>query len=501
MEDVLWHPWLTGQPTENAISDIVPRRKQKGSKRIKGLGLPYQMVQESTVVDILKPILQSDWATHFLVRVFVIRHIRRCSKNDQAVGQGRSLNHPRIQKTHHLFGSWATQKWSKLRRNRVPNHRNCNGQRSTDGTDDVSWDAAWWGCFLMSVSGDFPPSHAPARPKGFGPWHWHRLLVAFALQRWLCDFAQARLPGLLWHFDTLTLWHKFRTVHQDIASFWIGSGAPGWDNAAPWKPPGIPASYLKLKPLRTGKSVGLVWRSHTARKVRWSSEGIASELHRIHDMTISTIRIPWDSKLSSFDSVNLSWHTYIQFRRLQRLQNIGIHSLKIRFLLNQHHDFAWQSPQEAFRVLNCRYSSDWYPRVSAALLFQTPYVSIKGDFNILLRLCLTFVVISLISVSSHESHGHNHLFYMFLAAQPFVVALQALEAGKLFHIDYQLLSFDWCRFSRSQHTVWSNANNAKIHQISSDTYIYIYISELKLTTMQWRVWELTPIWCCAPRAT
>jgi len=48
---------------------------------------------------------------------------------------------------------------------------------------------------------------------------------------------------------------------------------PGWDNAAPWKPSGIPASCLK--PLRTGKSSGLVWRSHTARKVQRSSEGIS----------------------------------------------------------------------------------------------------------------------------------------------------------------------------------------------------------------------------------
>ena len=192
-----------------------------------------------------------------------------------------------------------------------PNHTNCNdcnGQRSTDGTD-VSWDAAW-GCFLMSVSGDFPPSHAPRKTKRIWPLALASLISGICVAKMALRFCPGQVAAgialTLWHFDTSSgQFTKF-----NIASFFrLRGSTPGWDNAAPWKPPGIPASYLKLKPLRTGKSVGLVWRSHTARKVRWSSEGIASELYRIHDTTIS-IRIPWDSKLSSFDCEIVMTHLH-----------------------------------------------------------------------------------------------------------------------------------------------------------------------------------------------
>lgn len=84
------------------------------------------------------------------------------------------------------------------------------------------------------------------------------------------DVSEWRLPSFSRPRKTKRIWPL--ALASLISSICVAKMAlrfcPGWDNAAPWKPPGIPASYLKLKPLRTGKSVGLVWRSHTARKVR-----------------------------------------------------------------------------------------------------------------------------------------------------------------------------------------------------------------------------------------
>ena len=194
--------------------------------------------------------------------------------------------------------------------------------------------------------------------------------------------------------------------------------------------------------------------------------------------------------------MKLSWHTYIEFRRLQRLQNVGIHGLKIRFLLNQHHDFAQQSPQEAFRVLNWRYSSD----IRECLLrccsrpptFRSKGISICCDFVSLSSWfpwfpCLPMrVTVTIISFTCFSLH--SPLLWLF---KPFKLASCFISTTSF----YLLTDADSADRNIQSEAVQTMQRYIRYHQI------YRYISELKLTTMQWRVWELTSIWCCAPRTT